>query len=159
MYLRVFQSINKVKRSSQIKGTGDLCSILRLFNLFDCYVIRTEALLRIVTPGLEYVVSPCMCDAPFMMSHFITRHTLLLVKTKQKKVFAKNLVGFRSQSKRRPKKGLRRKFRGLSQRMWMETHRIETKSLHYKLLELWFHMIKSSHPKMVTSGAGRPLPP
>ena len=54
------------------------------------------------------------------------------------------------------KKGLRRKFRGLSQRMWMETHWIETKSLHHKLLELWFHMIKWCHPKMVTSGALSP---
>ena len=39
--------------------------------------------------------------------------------------------------------------------MWMETHRIETKSLYLKLLELWLHMIKWCHPKMVTSGAGR----
>ena len=46
MYLRFFQSINEVKWSSQINGTGDLSSILRLFNLFDCYVIKTSQLTK-----------------------------------------------------------------------------------------------------------------
>ena len=44
MYLRFFYSINEVEWSSQIKGTGDLSSILRLFTLFDCNVIRTSQL-------------------------------------------------------------------------------------------------------------------
>ena len=42
--LRFFESVNEVKWLSQIKGTGDLSSTLRLFNLFDCYVIRTSQL-------------------------------------------------------------------------------------------------------------------
>ena len=39
-----FQSINEVKWLSQIKGMGDLSSILRLLNLFDCHVCHQDVI-------------------------------------------------------------------------------------------------------------------